>query len=92
MTRDRYSEQAPKSCQPECACGCHKYDGPACVACGGVDKALRAAAEQDAHDRVAPDGHFEPLQVVDRCVEAFLAGAHFEADRRAGDPRSGGRS
>jgi hypothetical protein len=86
MTRDHYAKQEPKTCQPECACACHRTDSPACVACGGVDEMLRAAAEQDAHDRVAPDGRYEPLQVVDRCVEAFLAGARFAAPT-TGAPR-----
>ena len=92
MTLDHYANQEPKTCQPECACACHRSDSPACVACGGVDEKMRTAAEQDAHDRVAPDCFYAPLQVVDLCVEAFLAGARFQADRSEGDQRAGGRS
>lgn len=56
MTLDHYAKQEPKTCQPECACACHRSDSPACVACGGVDELLRGAAEQDTRDRAAPDG------------------------------------
>lgn len=43
---DRWAEQSPKTCQPECSCGCHALAGDACGECGGPDPDARVAEGQ----------------------------------------------
>ena len=42
-------------------------------------EAIRAEAEEGAHDRVSPDAVLDAAAAVDLYVEAFLAGAAFIA-------------
>jgi len=46
-----------------------------------TDAAVRAEAEERAHDRVSPDAMLDPLAAVNLYVEAFLAGARFAASQ-----------
>ena len=45
--------------------------------------AVRAEAEERAHDTVAPDGVYDAIGAVNLYVEAFLAGARFAAAQRS---------
>ena len=51
--------------------------------------AVRAEAEERAHDRVGPDAMFDSIAAVDLYVEAFVAGASFVAARRAANGGDG---
>ncbi len=44
--------------------------------------AAHTEAESRAHDRIAPDATLDAISAVNLYVEAFVAGARFEAERR----------
>jgi hypothetical protein len=46
-----------------------------------TDAAVRAEAEERAHDRVSPNGMLDPIAAVNLYVEAFVAGARFSASQ-----------
>ena len=50
--------------------------------------AVRAEAEERAHDRVAPDATLDSIAAVNLYVEAFVAGVKFAAKCR-GDGTTG---